>query len=72
MMGRKYDLLDETENFLKTELIELQRKGTPEKPAASLTDKMKVVDRILKIAAIKAKLNDSEFGAGFRDDEDDR
>ena len=31
----------------------------------SLTDKMKIIDRVLKWEAIKAKLNDGEWGAGF-------
>ena len=37
---------------------------------ASLTDKMKVIDRALKLEALKAKLTDSGFGSGFHDDED--
>ncbi len=35
--------------------------------APSLTDKMKVVDRVLKWEAIKGKLNDGDWGAGFND-----
>lgn len=33
----------------------------------SLTDKMKVVDRVLKWEAIKAKLGDEGWGSGFED-----
>lgn len=36
---------------------------------ASLTDKCKVVDRALKLEAIKAKLDDPGFGTGFSNDE---
>jgi len=34
----------------------------------SLTDKMKVIDRVLKWEQIKAKLNDGQWGSGFSDD----
>lgn len=31
----------------------------------SLTDKMKVIDRVLKWEAIKSKLGEDEYGSGF-------
>jgi len=34
-------------------------------PTASITDKMKVIDRALKLEALKAKLSDDEWGSGF-------
>ena len=37
----------------------------------TLTDVCKVVDRKLKLEAIKAKLDDSDMGAGFGDDDAD-
>ena len=37
----------------------------------SLTDKVKVADRGLKLEAIKAKLDDSGYGTQFTDDDDD-
>jgi len=37
---------------------------------ATLTDKCKVVDRALKLEAIKAKLDDPGFGTGFSSDGD--
>ncbi len=42
-------------------------------PTASITDKTKVIDRALKLEAIKLKMSDDEWGAGFAnvDDEDD-
>ena len=38
---------------------------------ASITDKMKVIDRALKLEAIKLKMSDDEWGSGFSLDEDD-
>ena len=42
-------------------------------PMASITDKTKVIDRALKLEAIKLKMSDDEWGAGFAnvDDEDE-
>ena len=42
-------------------------------PMASITDMTKVLDRALKLEAIKLKLSDDEWGSGFgMDDEDDK
>jgi len=42
-------------------------------PMASITDKTKVLDRALKLEAIKLKMETDEWGAGFgMDDEDDK
>ena len=38
---------------------------------ASITEKMKVIDRALKLEAIKLKMSDDEWGSGFYLDEDD-
>lgn len=39
---------------------------------ATLTDKMKIIDRSLKLEALKMKLQDDAWGSGFMDhDEDD-
>lgn len=38
---------------------------------ASITDKTKVIDRALKLEAIKMKMSDDEWGSGFAVDEDD-
>lgn len=38
---------------------------------ASITDKMKVIDRALKLEALKAKMQDDEWGSGFLSDDDD-
>jgi hypothetical protein len=50
-------------------------KATMADPMASLTDKTKVLDRVLKLEALKAKFSDDEWGAGFfggDDDDDDK
>ena len=36
---------------------------------ASLTDKVKVIDRALKLAAIEAKFDDGGYGTGFNNDD---
>jgi len=44
-------------------------------PTASLTDKTKIIDRALKLEALKAKVSDDEYGSGFfdhADEEDDK
>ena len=44
-------------------------------PTASLTDKTKILDRALKLEALKAKVSDDEYGSGFfdhADEEDDK
>lgn len=38
---------------------------------ASITDKTKVIDRALKLEAIKMKMSDDEWGSGFAVDEED-
>ena len=38
---------------------------------ASITDKTKVIDRALKLEAIKLKMSDDEWGFGFNVDDDD-
>lgn len=40
-------------------------------PTASLTDKSKVLDRALKLEAIKQKADSDDWGAAFADDEED-
>jgi hypothetical protein len=40
-------------------------------PAASITDKTKVLDRALKLEAIKLKMIDDEWGSGFKLDEEE-
>jgi hypothetical protein len=46
-------------------------KSTMIDPTASLTDKTKIIDRALKLEALKAKVSDDEYGSGFFKDDDD-
>ena len=62
-------LIDALERSLRHELA-LLSKAKPGDDAASLTDKMKVFDRVLKLVAIKAKLDGEDDGAFFKDDPD--
>ena len=40
-------------------------------PTATITDKMRVLDRALKLEQLKMKDSDSEWGSGFGLDDDD-
>ena len=40
-------------------------------PTATITDKMRVADRALKLEALKLKDSDAEWVAGFMDVDDD-
>ena len=40
-------------------------------PQATITDKMKVIDRALKLEAIKQKMSDEGYGSGFFESEAD-
>ena len=69
-------LIEEAEKALREMLkevtgrVRVRADGTvPE--VFSLTDKMKVIDRVIKLAAIKAKLKDDEYGSGFMQPEPD-
>lgn len=64
----------ELDEYLKQLLKEVMRKpkaGEDPEKMPTLTDKMKVVDRILKWEAIKGKLNDGDWGSGFSAADDD-
>jgi len=37
---------------------------------ASITDKMKVIDRALKLESIRLKVSDDEWGSGFATDDE--
>ena len=40
-------------------------------PEATLTDKMKIVDRSLKLEALKLKVSDDAWGSGFFEVDDE-
>jgi hypothetical protein len=46
-------------------------KQTMNDSTASLTDKTKVLDRVLKLEQIKQKIMDDEYGSGFYSNDDD-
>lgn len=60
-------LLDTLEASLKNLLSEMDKKENAEK--YSLTDKMKVFDRVLKLEALKQGIGDGDDGKGFNDDD---
>lgn len=68
-MASESALRDELEKVLRKELKSVSAGGVdPEtlKPY-TLTDKCKIFDRVLKLEAIKAKLDGDGWGAGFAD-----
>lgn len=46
-------------------------KTTMADPTATLTDKTKILDRALKLEALKAKMDQDEWGSGFFGNDDD-
>lgn len=67
-MSRKKDkgINPELEEAISKSLKEVMADTT-----TSITEKMKVIDRALKLEAIKLKLTDDEWGSGFATDEDE-
>ncbi len=67
-MSRKKDkgINPELEEAISKSLKEVMADAT-----ASITEKMKVIDRALKLEAIKLKLTDDEWGSGFATEEDE-
>ena len=54
------------EKFINKLLVEVEND-----PTATLTDKCKILDRALKLEALKSKIGDDEWGSGFDRDSDD-
>jgi len=46
-------------------------KSTMSDPMASLNDKTKIIDRALKLEAIKQKASDEEWGAAFTGEDEE-
>ena len=70
-MTKKSTINPELDKYLKQLLEEVMRKpkaGDDPEKMPSLTDKMKVIDRVLKWEAVKGKLNDGDWGQGFAED----
>lgn len=55
------------EKAIATLLTDVMKDAT-----ATITDKMKVIDRSLKLEAIKLKLSTDDWGTGLFGDEDDK
>jgi hypothetical protein len=54
--GINPDLEDAINEMLKSVMVD---------ETASITDKMKVIDRALKLESIRLKVSDDEWGSGF-------
>jgi hypothetical protein len=70
-MTKKSTINPELDKYIKQLLEEVMRKpkaGDDPEKMPSLTDKMKVIDRVLKWEAVKGKLNDGDWGAGFSEE----
>lgn len=62
-------LIDALEAALRLELLALKKaQGKNSEDPMTLTDKMKVYDRVLKLVAIKAKMADDDAGSFFREE----
>ena len=66
MRKKKNVVNNEIEQFINDMLSQVKNDTT-----ASLTDKMKVLDRALKWEAIKLKAEDDALGSGFMQEPDD-
>jgi hypothetical protein len=53
---------------LEKAVAKLLKQVTTDKET-SLTDKLRVIDRALKLEQVKQKFDDSSFGLGFEDDD---
>ena len=53
---------------LEKAVAKLLKQVTTDKDT-SLTDKLRVIDRALKLEQVKQKFDDSSFGLGFEDDD---
>lgn len=66
MAGKsKSSVNPDLEKMMSALLKEATAKDADGKPVMSLTDKMKVIDRCLKLEMIKSKLQDEGYGSGF-------
>jgi hypothetical protein len=62
----KAGLLDKLEKSLTDLIADMDKKGNTD--SYSLTDRMKVYDRVLKLEALKQGIGNGDEGAGFEDD----
>ena len=62
----KAGLLDKLETSLTGLIADMDKKGNED--AYTLTDRMKIYDRVLKLSALKLGIQDKDDGAGFSDE----
>ena len=60
MVKKKSGVNPDLEHFVNALMAEVMQDST-----ASVTDKVKVLDRALKLEAIKQKVQDDEWGSGL-------
>ena len=60
MAKKKGGVNPDLEKFVNALMVEVMQDST-----ASVTDKVKVLDRALKLEAIKQKVQDDEWGSGL-------
>jgi hypothetical protein len=73
MAEKKNVINPKLEKALGKLLDEVMKPAAEGKEAASITEKMKVIDRVLKLEAIKHKMKDDGYGTGFfNGDADDK
>jgi len=66
MAKRDKGINPDLERFVNALMSEVMQDGS-----ASVTDKVKVLDRALKLEAIKQKVQDDEWGSGLTGDDED-
>lgn len=67
MAKKKSGVNPDLEHFVNALMAEVMQDST-----ASVTDKVKVLDRALKLEAIKQKVQDDEWGSGLFGGEDEQ
>ena len=67
MAKKKSGVNPDLERFVNALMAEVMQDST-----ASVTDKVKVLDRALKLEAIKQKVQDDEWGSGLFGGEDEQ
>ena len=67
MAKKKSGVNPDLEKFVNSLMAEVMQDST-----ASVTDKVKVLDRALKLEAIKQKVQDDEWGSGLFGGEDEQ
>lgn len=67
-MSKKSSIDPELEKAVSNLLREVMKPGAQ----VDIETKLKVIDRSMKLEALKGKLNDDQWGSGLFDDPDDK